>query len=562
MKNRKFTLVALLLVVVMMFTACAGAGNNGAANEGTNNAAGNTATADSGEAKILRTNNNSEPGSLDPGLATGTHESWVLQHAFEGLMRYNEEGELIPAMAESYEASEDGLTYTFKLKDGLKWSNGEPITAKDFEFSWKRVLDPDYGSEYSYQITNYIVGAQEVLDGTGSPDDVGIKALDDKTLEVKLLAPTPYFVGLTAFYTLYPVSEAVVTENPDWAKDPSNTEFVSNGAFKVVSWEHNSKIVLEKNENYFDADKVKLDGIEFDIIEDGNTSYSKYQGNEYDLIVSPPATVTAQGIQEENSELVIGDDIGVYYYEFNSTEKPFTNAKVRQALSMAIDRKTMVENIAQGGQTPAQGVVPNGLLDDTGADFREANGNLITEDAAKAKTLLEEGLAEEGMTVADLNGKVLVYNTDENHKKLAQAVQEMWKQNLGVEIGLENMEFQVLLDRRSSGDFSIARAGWMGDYADPNTMLDLFMTGNPQNDSGYTNPEFDNLMKTAAGTNDQKVRMDSMKEAEKILVGDMPIIPVYFYTQPRLQKPWLTGVYKHTLNYPTMTYADIDMSQK
>lgn len=558
MKKKK-TLLALVLAGLMLLTACGGAASN-AGNNGGENAAGTEQA--SGEKKILRTNNNAEPGTLDPGLATGTHDSWIMGHAFEGLMRYNDKGELEPAAAESYEVSEDGLTYTFKLREGLKWSNGDPLTAKDFEFAWKRVCDPQTASEYSYQLTTYVVGAEEALTAGGSLDDIGIKAVDDLTLEVKLKAPTAYFAGLTAFYTLYPVNEKVVTENPEWAKNPSETEFVSNGPFKVVGWEHNSKVVLEKNPNYHDADKVKLDGIEFAILEDANTSYSKYEGGEFDLIVTPPNTVTAKGLQEKNAELKIGDEIGTYYFQLNTQDKPFNNVKVRQALSMAIDRKTIVENITQGGQLPAEGMVPYGLLDDTGKDFREANGNLIKEDKEAAKKLLEEGLAEEGMTIADLNGKVLLYNTDDNHKKIAQAIQEMWKQALGIEIGLENMEFQVLLDRRNEGDYSIARAGWLGDYADPNTMLDLFTSTNPQNDSKYANADFDNFIKAAAASGDQKVRMDSLKEAEKILMDELPIIPVYFYTQPRLEKPYVSGVFKNPLNYPNMIFADIDLSQK
>lgn len=207
---------------------------------------------------------------------------------------------------------------------------------------------------------------------------------------------------------------------------------------------------------------------------------------------------------------------------------------------------------------PAEGIVPYGLNDDAGKDFRKANGNLITEDKAKAKELLEKGLKEEGMTMEDFKNCTLSYNTDEAHKKIAQALQEMWKQNLGVELNLENMEFQVLLDNRKAGNFEIARAGWMSDYKDPMSMLDLFMTDNPQNNSRWSNKEFDALLKKAASTGDQKVRMDSMKAAEKIMMEEMPVIPVYFYTQPRLQKPNVTGVYKPLLAYPRFIYADIE----
>ena len=315
---------------------------------------------------------------------------------------------------------------------------------------------------------------------------------------------------------------------------------------------------MVKNDNYYEADKVKLDGLQFDILEDDNTAYQKYEGGEYDVLVQPAPAVTAKAVQSKDPELELGKDLGVYYFEFNTTKKPFNNANVRKALSMALDRKTIVENITQGGQPPAEGIVPYGLNDDAGKDFRKANGNLITEDKAKAKELLEKGLKEEGMTMEDFKNCTLSYNTDEAHKKIAQALQEMWKQNLGVELNLENMEFQVLLDNRKAGNFEIARAGWMSDYKDPMSMLDLFMTDNPQNDSRWSNKEFDALLKKAASTGDQKVRMDSMKAAEKIMMEEMPVIPVYFYTQPRLQKPNVTGVYKPLLAYPRFIYADIE----
>lgn len=556
MNNKKIKILSLLIVCVMLLAACGGGANNAA--NGGGNGGEQTASSESGGEKILRTNNKTEPGSLDPAIAKGTHESFVIYQAFEGLMRYDENDKLVPGQAESYEVSDDGMTYTFKLRDGLKWSNGDPLTAKDFEYAWKRVIDPELASEYSFQITTYVKGAEEYFNGEGSIDDVGIKALDDKTLEVQLKAPTPYFLDITAFYTLLPVDEKVVSANPDWAKDPQGTEFVSNGPFKITEWNHKENIKLVKNENYHEADKVKLDGLYFDILEDDNTAYQKYEGGEYDVLVQPAPAVTAKAIQGEDPELKMGKDIGTYYFEFNTTEKPFNNINVRKALSMALDRKTIVENIAQGGQVPAEGVVPLGLTDDADKDFREANGNLITEDVAKAKELLAKGLEEEGMSVKDLNNCTLSYNTDEAHKKIAQAVQEMWKQNLGIEVNLENMEFQVLLDNRKAGNFDIARAGWMGDYKDPMTMLDLFMTDNPQNDSKWSNKEFDELLKKTAASPDQKVRMDSMKAAEKIMMEEMPIIPIYFYTQARLEKPNVTGVYKPLLAYPRFIYADIE----
>ncbi|HOK63059.1 MAG TPA: peptide ABC transporter substrate-binding protein [Soehngenia sp.] len=553
MKSKKLLILLSLLLVVSVFVSACSSDNETPTTEPEEPTTGEEQTGE----KILRTNNSSEPGSLDPALAQGTHESWILNNLFEGLMKHDSTGQIIPGMAKEYTLSEDNLTYTFTLRDDIKWSNGDPVTAQDFEFAWKRALDPELAADYAYQLY-YIKGAEKYNSGEGTVDEVAVKALDDKTLEVTLEAPTAYFLDLCAFYTYYPVNKAVAEANPDWAKDPST--YVSNGAFKLKSWEHNAKITLAKNENYYDKDNIKLDGIDFDIIEDENTAWQKYEGGEYDILVTLPQAVVAQLKAENNPELQIGPEVGTYYYNLNNDKKPFNNKKVRQALVYALDRQTIVDKIAQGGQIPATGIVPPGLLDENGEDYRKTTGDFIGYDLEKAKALLAEGLAEEGMTVEDFNaqGFVLLYNTSEAHKKIAQAAQEMWRTNLGLEVGLENVEFQVKLDREKAGDYDISRAGWIGDYSDPMTMLDLWYTDGPFNDANYSNPEYDKLIDIAKGTADQKVRFDAMRKAEKILMEDVPIVPVYFYTQPYAVKPYVTGVYKIPINYPTITYADIN----
>lgn len=553
MKSKKLLILLSLLLAVSIFISACSSGEEPTTPEPEEPTTGEEQTGE----KILRTNNSSEPGSLDPALAQGTHESWILNNLFEGLMKHDSTGQIVPGMAKEYTLSEDDLTYTFTLRDDIKWSNGDPVTAQDFEFAWKRALDPELAADYAYQLY-YIKGAEAYNSGEGTVDDVAVKALDDKTLEVTLESPTAYFLDLCAFYTYYPVNKAVAEANPDWAKDPST--YVSNGAFTLESWEHNAKIKLAKNENYYDKDNIKLDGIDFDIIEDENTAWQKYEGGEYDILVTLPQAVVAQLKAENNPELQIGADVGTYYFNLNNEKVPFTNKKVRQALVYALDRQTIVDKIAQGGQIPATGVVPPGLLDENNEDYRETTGDFIGYDLEKAKTLLAEGLAEEGMTVEDFNaqGFVLLYNTSEAHKKIAQAAQEMWRTNLGIEIGLENVEFQVKLDREKAGDYDISRAGWIGDYSDPMTMLDLWYTDGPFNDAGYSNPEYDKLIDIAKSTADQKVRFDAMREAEAILMEDLPIVPVYFYTQPYAVKPYVTGVYKIPIQYPTITYADIN----
>lgn len=553
MSKKFLILMSVILVVAMLFTGCSSPADEADTPSDTSE---ETPAEETGGKKILRSNNSSEPGSLDPALAQGTHESWVLENVFEGLMTFDEKGELVPGMAESYEISDDELTYTFTLRDGVKWSNGDPVTAEDFEFTWKRALDPELAADYA-NILYYIKGGEAYNTGQGSRDDVAVKALDEKTLEVTLESPTAYFLELTAFYTYFPVNKNVVESNPDWAKKPET--HVSNGPFKLVKWEHNAKLVLEKNESYYNADKIKLDGIDLDIIEDQNTAWQKYEGGEYHILVDVPTSVVAQLQAQNDPELEIGAQVGTYYYNVNPEIKPFNNVKVRKALSMALDRETIVKNITQGGQIAAEGVVSYGLLDETGKEFREGVGSLIEYDPEGAKALLEEGLAEEGMSIEEFSSSnfVLLYNTSESHKKIAQAAQEMWRTALGIEIGLENVEFQVKLDREKSGDYQISRAGWIGDFMDPMTFLDLWASDSSFNDVNYNNPEYDALLKEAKSTIDQDVRMESMRKAEKMLMEDMPVLPVYFYTQPYTVKSNVSGIIKVPVRYPVITYADI-----
>ena len=592
-KKKSKVIVSMLLVFAFLLTACG-------------------KTAKIGEDGMLYTALNSEPGSLDPGLAQSTPESWVLSHLYTGLLTYDENGDLAEGMSEMPTVSEDGLKYTFKIKDGMKWSNGDPVIAKDFEYEWIRVLNPETASVYAFQLY-HLKGAEEFntvekpgiiyvkdddgneteeidhevtydekdlegLDVEGKTDEeienlvfekwvaekkanVGVKAIDEKTLEVELENPTPYFPELTAFYTLYPVNSKIVEENPDWAKKGGET-YISNGAFTLKEWKHNDKIELAKNDNWYNADKVQLEGITFDILEDLNTAWQNYDAGKYSVLVNPPQEIVAKKFEDKDPELQIGKQIGTYYYNLNNLQKdsgdnPFVNENIRKAFSMALDRETLVNNITKGGQIAATGMVPFGLHDENGNDFREENGTLIQYNPEKAKELLEIGLEEEGLQKEDLNGQVLLYNTDESHKKIAQAVQQMWKTALGVEIQLENVDFNVKLAREHAHDFEISRGGWVGDFADPMTMLEIFVTGGAMNDTGYSSKTYDEYIKAAKASGDQAVRMNAMKEAEKVLMEDMPLVPVYFYTQPYFVKSNVKGIYKPLIDYPMMTYAEI-----
>lgn len=570
MKKSTMKWLTLMLALVMLLAACGGNGTAATdAPADTSQGEATTGETTGGDApevtgRYLRSNNPSEPGTLDPALAQGTHESWILQHSFEGLMTYDQDGNVVPGMAaEAPEISEDGLTYTFKIRDDVKWSNGDPITAHDFEFSWKRVADPDLAADYAFQVF-YIEGMEELYtgedvngDGTvATADDVGVKALDDYTLEVKLVNPTGFFTELTAFYTYFPVSKSVVEANPDWAKTPET--YVSNGPFTLERWDHNAKILLKKNTEYYNADKVTIDGIDLDVIDDDNTAYQKYDGGEYDMLVKIPPVVIGEMVDSGNEELELGPQAGTYYYNLNAEISPFNNAKVRKAFSMALDRETITQKISKGGEIPAVGVVPFGFMDENGNDYRDSLDAELNFDPAGAKALLEEGLAEEGATVDIFSDMALLYNTSETHRLIAQAVQEMWRTNLGISIGLENVDFQVKLDREKAGDYQISRAGWIGDYADPMTMLDLWYSTSSFNDANYNNPEYDALIDAIKASPDQAFRFEKMREAESMLMEDMPVVPVYFYTLPYLVKPNVEGVYKTLLNYPTVTYVNIN----
>ncbi len=511
------------------------------------------------EPKILNLNNGSEPGTLNPGLAQGTHESWIIDHCFEGLYRKATDGTIENGVADSTEVSKDGLSVVVKLKQGLTWSNGDPVTAHDFEYQWKWTLDPANASKYAGML--YIFkGAQEFNAGTGTADDVKVKATDDYTLEFELVNPMAYLQDYMTHYTFLPVNSTVATKNPSWHIDAQ--EFTTNGPFVVKEWAHKEYVDLIKNDKYYEADKIKIDGVHLIILEDQITAWQNYLAGDLDMDVDIPTDVLGQLIDSKDAELTKGAELATYYYLFNTTVSPYSNVKVRQALSMAIDRETLINVVTKGGQTPAFGMTPPGVPDlGNGGDYQANLGNLFSYDPESAKALLEEGLAEEGVALADFKPTV-VYNTSEGHKKIAEAVQNMWKTSLGIDATIENMEFQVLLDRKTAGDFQIARAGWIGDYVDPLTFLEMFMSDNSFNDGKWANAEYDKLIQEAKASQDDKVRFDAYAKAEKILMDEMAVAPFYFYTKSYTVKPYVTGIYKAVNRLPDFRYADIDLSAK
>ncbi|MEH6941389.1 peptide ABC transporter substrate-binding protein [Bacillus sp. JJ722] len=543
MNKSKLSIISFFLVLLLVITGCStttgsdeGKEKDGGKKEGP---------------KILRLNNSSEPGSLHPGTAQGTHDSWVLEHVLEGLTKKSPDGKIVPGVAKDWTVSPDGKKYTFNLQEGTKWSNGDPVTAHDFEFAWKYALDPKTASNYAYQLY-YITGAKEFNEKKGTAEQVGVKALNDYTLEVNLVAPTAYFIDLVSFYTYLPVNKKVQEANPKWATEGDS--YVSNGPFKLTEWKHKTSIKIEKNENYYDKDKIKLDEVHFALIEDENTAWQMYKNNELDLVYPLPSDVQGQLVKSKPKDFYNAKELALYYYNFNNKVKPFNNVKVRKALSMAIDRKVITENVAQGEQPPAYAIIPPGVPDAKG-DFQKNTGDLFKEDVNEAKKLLKEGLKEEGMD--KMPEFTILFNTLDAHKKIAEAVQGMWKENLGVNVTLESVEFQVKIDREKAGDYKVSRAGWIGDYVDPMTFSDLWLTGGTQNDAKYSNAKYDELVNKAKVNNNIEERSKQLHEAEKILIEEMPIMPIYFYTKPYVLNEKVTGVFSPINRYPQFMYADI-----
>lgn len=493
---------------------------------------------------FIRHNLGANPQTLDPALNTAVDGAIVLVNLFEGLAQVDKDNQILPGIAEKWDISDDMLTYTFHLRDS-KWSDGKALTAKDFEYAWKRALDPATAAEYAYQMY-YIEGAQAFNEGTGSKDAVAVKAVDDKTLEVKLASPTPYFLSLTAFPTYFPVREDLVTADPEqWALKAES--FISNGPFKFVKWEQNNEIEIVPNENYWDASKVKLAGVKFVMINEAATALSAYQAGEIDYNETIPQEQIPT-LQANDPTFGIYPYIGTYFYVFNVESAPFDNVKVREAFAKAIDRTVIVENVAQGGQKPALGFVPYGMQLSDKKEFRDAAPDYGLKEVADpegAKAALAAAGFPDG---AGLPPVEFVYNTSEGHKAIAEAVQEMWKNNLGVEVSIRNEEWAVFQDTRQNGDFQVARHGWIGDYTDPMTFLDMWYSTSGNNDCQWNNKEFDaaidNSKKTQGAERDQH-----MLNAEKIMFDNWIVAPIYYYTKPALISDKIQGAVMSPLGF-------------
>lgn len=540
--KKSLTFLLVLVLVVGMLAGCSSPQEEPAAEENTStDTTTDTATDTSKDIEqVLVWNIGSEPKTIDPGLNAASDGGHVINNMFEGLMR-EVNGKIEPAIAESYEVSDDKLVYTFTLRDA-KWSDGKPITAGDFEYSWNRVLDPETASEYSW------------IFGEANVDT--FKALDDKHFEVTLKAPTPYFVGLTGFYTFFPVRKEAVESGADgaWAVDPAKS--IVNGPFMLESYKNADKLVLVKNPNYWRADQVKLEKIEGLMIVDEATALTGYESGQIQAIDAFPTAEIPRLLAEDPSFMILPQD-GVYYYAFNTKVEPLDKLEVRKALTLAMDRTAICETVAKGGQIPATTMVSQAPRDDKGNVFAVEAGNFgIAIDGSaveEAKKLLADAGYPDGKGFPKLT---LLYNTNEGHKAIAEAIQEMWKQNLNIDISLENQEWAVFQDTRKNYNFEIARCGWIGDYSDPMTYLGMFLTGSPMNYAQWSNEEYDALI-DAAKTQEPAERFASLYKAHELVMNSYTYLPIYYYTDPTMVSPAVANWEKTSRNVWFFGFAEM-----
>ena len=550
-----------LLLTAAMVAGLAGCGSS-AAKETTAASDNNQTTAESTEAgsttgeKILKVQVGPDPETVDPALNSAVDGGNMILHAFEGLLTLDENGQLKEGQAESWETSEDGLTWTFHLRDGLKWSDGTDLTAKDFVYSWQRVCDPNVAAPYAETVLGMVKGYDEAIAGDITKLDV--QAPDEKTVVVNLANPCSYFGELAAFATLNPVQQATVEANGDaWAT--SADTYISNGPFMMTEWVPGSHITFSKNPNYWNAEAIKLDKLEFELIEDPNAAYSAYTSGEVDMIKDVP-TEEIPSLQG-NDDFHVDPIIGKYYVSLNLQKEYFQDARVRKALSLAIDRNYVANTLMQGTYSPASAIVGPGWLDTDGSSFAEnANGGTpyidndnFDANLEEAKKLMEEAGYPNGEGFPQIE-----YTTNDAgyHKVVAEYLQQAWAA-IGIDLKVNIVEWASFTPMRRNGEFDVARNGWVGDYTDPSNILELFCTTNGNNDGKYTNADFDAAIEDSRATTDAATRSADLHKAEDTLMNDAGCIPIAYYNDFWLQSSKITGSWHSSNGFWYFMYADI-----
>ncbi len=470
--------------------------------------------------------------TLDPQLNEETAGSHVIQQLFEGLLSQDSDGNIVPAIATEWEASEGNTVWTFKLRDDAKWSNGDPVVAGDFVYAWQRAANPETASPYAWYVElTEIVNAADIVAGTAAPDTLGVEAVDDHTLKVTLNTPLPYFPNMTTYATLFPAHKATIeAHGSDWTK-PEN--MVSNGAYTLEDLVLNEYFTLEKNPTYWDADNVIIETITGKVVNDGDQALTRYEAGEFDMNDDLPAGQYPALKEKYPTQAASVPRLCSYYYAINLTDSgdpALQDVNIRQALSYAVDRDVIVDQVLKGGQTPAYNFTHSATAGFEVPEIDYGTWSQAERDA-KAKELYEAA----GSPALNLE---LIYNTSESHKQIATVLAQMWKQKLGIETTLSNFEWQTYLDIRGNQNFDLARSAWCGDYNEASTFLDLVTTTHGANDGKYTNSEIDELMSSSKTAEDPQ---PNYTRVEEILADEMAIIPIYHYANAFLLDDTIKG---------------------
>lgn len=503
----------------------------------------------------------SEPNTIDPALNSAVDGAVMINHIFEGLYKWVDDGSgnatLALGQAKEVTPNADKTVYTVKLRDDIKWSDGKDVVAADFVYAWQRLVDPNTAADYCY-MADIILNANEIMAGEMDKSELGVKAIDEKTLEITLHTACPYFEEIMAFPALMPIRSDIIEQYGDqWTFSPET--YIGNGQYKMAEWSHNEFIKLVPSETYYDVDKLGPKVIKFALMDDTNAIYAAYRSGSLNFIQEVPVD-EIPGLLS-SGELKVHPYLGTYYCCFNTSKAPFDDVRVREAFSLVIDRNYIVENVTKTGQKPATAFVPSGISDAPGTkdDFRAVGGDYMDVSAEKYQENCERArqlLAEAGYP----NGEGFpiveyLYNTSDNHRLIGEALQNMWQTELGVTVNLVNQEWNTFLDTRKNGDYSIARNGWIADYNDPMSFLDMWLTGGGNNDAQYSNPDYDALIMQAKSTSDLAERMSLMHQAEDILMGqDVVHAAIYFYTDKYMAQG-IKGMYFTPLGYYFFGYC-------
>ena len=492
-----------------------------------------------------------EPDTLDPHRNEETSGAAMLRDLFEGLVTADVDLNIVPGVAELWEISDDGKLYTFFLRDNARWSNGDTVTAHDFVAGLRRALDPATASTYA-QLLVQIQNAGAVIRGDVPPEDLSVEALDDFTLQIALENPTPYFIQLLSLSTTYPLHQPTWAEHGDLYARPGT--LVSNGAYRLREWVVNSHILMEKNEFYHDADNVQIEVVYYHNTEDIDGELRRYRAGELDYTYQIPVSQYRWINENLPGELHVEPFQSVYFYGFDVTEPPFDDVRLRQALTMAVDRNILTQQVTGVGEVPAYGLVPPGLPGYEQQSYGWSEWSDEERIAEAQRLYAAAGYSAERPLRAELR-----FNTSENHRRLAVAVASMWKTTLGAEIEIFNQEWKVMLqDRQNPALWDIMRYGWNGDYADAFTFLEIFQSDHGQNFTKISSARYDELVTTAAAENDPQRRFELMAEAEQEILNTYAIVPLYFYVTKHLVKPHVIGYRPNALNHDRSQHYRIE----